>query len=804
MEDRDPSAPADSCTECGAPLPPTGEACPRCRTIDAAAVPPQAPHTGPKRVAHYVILRELGAGGMGTVFEAFDEAMERKVALKVLSRRHAPSDKADLRFAQEAWIAGKLNHPNLVKVYERGAWEDLSFYAMEIVDGGSLADVLSNMRRWGRDDRLGLEFDSPGYVRWAIERVIAAARGLDYAHRSGVVHRDVKPMNLLLDRAQGTLKVADFGLAIDTEVTRMTSAGKALGTPVYMAPEQILGKQGEIGPPTDVYALGVTLFEMLTLELPYAGPTQQLYMSAVLSGAIRRASKLNRRVSRDLETVLRKAMEKDPKERYRMAGELGDELERVLAFRPILAVPPGRIEKVWKWARRKPVHATLIGFLVLAAPTFVFLTQRTVEQRRLSRQVSLRALEQRMLALHQRDEFSGLVGVASEILDLEPRHVRARYERAVSSMWLSKQLRGREADRSQQLERQALEDVSRLVGEHPRVPWPYQLRAFVLASLGRNDDAGAAPTLAQEHAPEALSEQDLILSSLTASAQGNDALAVDLLSRMIAERAGQVDAVKLRAAAYERLGRAEEAIQDYRLAAGLNPEDSLARYDLGVLLTRSGKLEDGARYLEGVEDLGGQAAEGRSDNLLARARAAVSLGRSQDALELFRRAEKEARDGLALRPDLPWLHVNLGASLLEQHRQLHPADRKLLWESMDHANEALGIWRDRKDPQSVTGYGAALSNLCDVLIEMSALDRALPVCREVTERAPTEATGFYNLAGVHARSGRTDDALAALERDVALGDRDWLYLGQDPWFATLRHDRRFRAILDRMKRDAAD
>ncbi len=784
-------------------MPPGGEPCLRCRTVGPETLQVESSHGGPKRVAHYVILRELGAGGMGTVFEAFDEAMERKVALKVLSRHHAPSDKADLRFAQEAWIAGKLSHPNLVKVYERGTWEELSFFAMELVEGGSLADVASNMRRWGRDDRLGIEFNSPEYVRWAIEQVIAASRGLDYAHRNGVVHRDVKPMNLLLDPAPGALKVADFGLAIDSEVTRMTTVGKALGTPVYMAPEQILGKQREIGPPTDVYALGVTLFEMLTLELPYTGQTQQLYMSAVLSGEVRRASKLNRRVSRDLETVLRKAMEKDPADRYAMAGGLGDDLENVLAFRPIRAVAPGRLERTWKWARRKPVNAALIGFLLLALPTFAFLAQRTVEQRHLSRQVSLERLRARMLWLHQRDDYPRLVEIASEILELDPRDVRGRYERAVCAASLARQLRAADPARSQQLERQALEDASRLVEEHPRAAWPYQLRAFVLDTLGRGDEAVAARALADERAREAPSEQDVILSALTASAQGNDALAAEQLSEMIASHPGSRDAVKIRAATYKRLGRFDEAIQDYRLAAGLNPDDVLVRYDLGVLLSKSGKLDEGARYLEAARALGAPVAEGLSEHFNARAEAAESAGRSAEALDLFRRAEREARAGLDLDPSLGWLHVNLGWSLREQHRLAGGVDAGKLSEATSHYSEALAGWKEATNPNAREGYATALLNLCDILIQAGRLDEALAVCKELTERAPADAAGFYNLAGVYARMGRRDEAHAALARDFALGDRDWEYLAGDAWFESLRSDPRFRAIVDRMKGAAA-
>src|SRR5262249_53547629 len=160
--------------------------------------------TSLRRVAHFRIERELGAGGMGTVYLAHDERMNRKVALKVMSR-HQSSEKAGRRFEQEAWIAGRLDHPNIVKVHERGASEELSFYAMEVLDGGPLAHVIERLRRAGADDTLGLRFGTAEYIHWVVRAIIAAARGLEFAHRAGVVHRDIKPMNLLLSRALKTI-----------------------------------------------------------------------------------------------------------------------------------------------------------------------------------------------------------------------------------------------------------------------------------------------------------------------------------------------------------------------------------------------------------------------------------------------------------------------------------------------------------------------------------------------------------------------------------------------------------------------
>jgi tetratricopeptide (TPR) repeat protein len=786
---------AGTCARCGAPLPSGDYPCAKCtETIDDASAAQRPTYTGPRRVASYVILREIGSGGMGTVFEAFDEAMGRKVALKVLSRQHSLSARAGARFAQEAWIAGKLSHPNLVKVHDRGTWEDLSYYAMELVEGGSLAEVLSNMRRWGRDDRLGLEFKSPRYVRWAVEQVIATAGALDHAHRHGVVHRDVKPLNLLLDRELGVLKVTDFGLAIDSEATRLTTEGKLLGTLLYMAPEQILGKQREIDARTDIYALGVTLFELLTLELPYTGKSQELYLNAVLTTEARKASRLNRHVGRDLEIVIHKALEKDPRDRYASAADLAADLGNVLSLRPIQAVPPGRLDRVWKWVRRKPVHAALVGIVVVTVPVLGVLTDRALDQRRLSRQVTLDRLVERMNRLEQRGDDPRIVEAASEVLRLDPDEAYARRARSVSAARVSVELREGDPAGATAAERMAIDDAALLVERFPQAAWPYTLQALVLSILGRDDEASRARALAEERAGGDPSDLDLHLGALNALDAGDPERAVTLLSTVIARRPDSESARRDRAEAYARLGRLKEAIEDYSIAAALNPQDPLTRFNLARLLTKVGRYDEAAQFLQGVKDLGAVANVGLSANLLAQGGAA----QGDEALALFQEAEREARAGLALDRTLPWLHINLGASLMEQQRLAAQPDEAAMAEATRSYEQALKS-SDGRDPKSKEVHDTAVANLCDLLIQSSDPERALEICGEAVELFPTNPVAFYNLAGVHAQMGRADEALAALERDFELGDRDWQYLSEDAWFASLRADPRFLALVERMR-----
>ena len=798
----DPDAPTQAvCPGCGAGLAAPGGPCPNCTVTKVGGGPSEAraTFTGPKRIAGYRIVRELGAGGMGTVFEAHDEKMNRRVALKVLSRHQASTEKSVDRFAQEAWIAGKLDHPNLVKVYERGAWEELHYFAMELVRGGSLADVVDNLRRWGRDDRLGLQFGTAEYVAWALRTVIAAARGIDYAHRQGVVHRDIKPVNLLLSADSGAVKIADFGLAIDSDVTRMTTTGRAMGTLAYMPPEQILGRREAIGPPTDVYALGVTLFELLTLALPYSGDTQQLYMNAVLTSEARHSRKLNPRVGRDLDIVIGKALEKNAADRYASAAAFADDLDNVLHFRPIVASPPGRLMRIAKWTRRKPIHAALIATIVIAVPTVAFLAERALEGRRHARVDRIEQLAQQVRWSWARGAYGETLGLATEILKLDPGNIAALGSRSSSYVKLALEAPQDEAAKYRSA---ALRDIDALIVAAPTAAWPYRLEADTLVKFGRTAEAGAAEAQASRRRPAEPSYQDLFFDADIADRSGAFEKAAKLFGAALAVKPQDVGALRGRASALESAGHLLGAVQDYRLALAINPDDYISQFLLGRLLTRTGSPEEGEKHLRQVaqsrpNDF--RVLEAIADNFVQRGREAMGRNDREAAAQLFARAETDSRRSVALAPDSPWAHLNLGASVMEQNRLQPNPNTALIEDALSHYETARELMRRIPGGERSQEYRASLVNSCDALIQARSLDRALAVCTEVTRGLP-DAAGYYNLAGVHALSGRKDDALQALDKDLALGDRDWKYLEADAWFASLRSDPHFLELLARMRR----
>lgn len=321
--------------------PPDGE------TATVLSAPPFSiqPGDAPHRLGKFELLEELGSGSFGIVFRARDRELDRLVAIKLL-RAGRLASQADLdRFLREARSAAQLKHPGIVSLYGTGQTaEGGSYLVEEFVEGQTLAARIEKQRFTPRQ---------------AAELAAQVADALDYAHRHGVVHRDVKPSNILLD-GDRQAHLMDFGLAkreIDDEL--VTLEGEVLGTPAYLSPEQAAGDSHRVDPRSDVYSLGVVLYEMLTGERPFRGNRRMLLVQ-VLEDEPRPPRRLNDRIPRDLETICLRAMAKSPAKRYQTAGELADDLRRYLQGDAIRARPASRAERLWHWCRRNPLAASLL------------------------------------------------------------------------------------------------------------------------------------------------------------------------------------------------------------------------------------------------------------------------------------------------------------------------------------------------------------------------------------------------------------------------------------------------------------
>ncbi len=308
------------------------------------------------RLPDYQVVCCLGRGGMGVVYRARQVALNRPVALK----RLRPADERDVARARaEAEARARLQHPNIVQIYEVFRHEGATYLALELVEGGSLAARLQG---------------KPQPPRATAELIEPVARAVHFAHGHGIVHRDLKPANILL-QAHGLQpvglavpKISDFGIAKHLFADAgTTQEGEVIGTPAYMAPEQAAGQLDAVGPATDVYSLGVILYEMLTGRVPLQGPTTLGTLLLVRTQEPVPPRRLQPQVPRDLETICLKCLEKEPARRYASAAELADDLRRFLAGEAVRARPTPAWERGWKWARRRPLVAALSAGIVLVA-----------------------------------------------------------------------------------------------------------------------------------------------------------------------------------------------------------------------------------------------------------------------------------------------------------------------------------------------------------------------------------------------------------------------------------------------------
>ncbi len=332
------------------------------------------PEPLPEHIGPFRVIRELGRGGMGVVLEAVEEPLNRRVALKVLPPELLSSPSARARFRREAELAARLDHSGIATIYGAGVENDRPWIAMRYVEGRTLARAIADTRR---DARAGgascVRLASTGARGREAALLVASllskvARALHSAHEQGVLHRDIKPSNIIV-APDGSPVLLDFGLAI-AEVSdgrSLTSTGEAPGTPAYLTTESVSGELPRPDVQSDVYALGVTLYECLALRRPFDAPTPAALYHAILTGAPAGVRVLNTSVSRDLAVVTATAMERDRGRRYRSASALADDLEACVAGRPIAARPVPLYGRVLRWARREPRLALAIAAAIVIA-----------------------------------------------------------------------------------------------------------------------------------------------------------------------------------------------------------------------------------------------------------------------------------------------------------------------------------------------------------------------------------------------------------------------------------------------------
>lgn len=441
------------------------------------------------QITGFEILELAGRGGSGVAYRAYDQQLKRTVAIKLLHSVTSQDGVQKQQLIREAEAAASLVHPAIIQVHQIGETNGAPYLVMEYIDGQSLADVLR---------------EAPLPIEDAIEVVVAVAQAIDHAHSKGVIHRDIKPGNVLLDQ-DGRPYVCDFGLArqLDSEFTLHTT-GDVVGTPAYMSPEQARGEP--VTAASDVYSLGAVLYHCLTGRPPYQAATPWEIMTQVMTNDPPSVRQLNPAVPRDLETICGVALQKTASRRPASAGELADELERYRDGKPILSRPTGRLEKLWKLCRRSPAITSLICVSVLAISAVAIIS--TISARQVSGALT-QAESARDEASVQRDvAFDAMKNLIHEVHDTLQRReasIEARAEILTAAIKGLQQLIDTGSDR---------EDI-RIAMAEARNRYGY-----ILTQQGRNSEAEkeyfqAADILEQNPSAEGMIEAAQTYCNLT-------------------------------------------------------------------------------------------------------------------------------------------------------------------------------------------------------------------------------------------------------------------------------------------------
>jgi tetratricopeptide (TPR) repeat protein len=651
------------------------------------------------RIGGYRLVRELARGGMGVVYHAHSLSLDRPVALKVMRDALAPDPEDVERFLLEARAAARLRHPGIVGVHEVGQDEGRWFIAMDLVEGESLkARVLR---------------DGPLPAREAAKVALGLARALAYAHERSILHRDVKPANVLLGE-DGAPLLTDFGLAKDVGAGReergLTATGMAVGTPAYMPPEQAEGDASRVDRRADVYGAGATLFEMLVGRAPFGGKTALSVLEAVINQAPPRPSAARPDLDRDLETICLTCLEKDPARRYGSADALADDLEAYLAHRPIRARPVGPLGRAARWARRHPVAAgtlCVVALLALTSGVGAWAWQAGLARARAEDLARRRAGLERVLERHDAgDPAADLVrAAASEDAALVVAVLGPRLE--------------------------ALADDLRALG-----------RALYLEAGSPDEGERAAGLSPVEGLAGAV---DAWVAGAVSPAQ---AAALRAAEERLARRAARGTALQPPTFAELVTARASEALGPRLLAADAVCV-ALGRAGPGAVLPL-------ARYLDALHD---------GERAVAPAQALCETGdpRGQEAvLRALRRLGERGPSAAPLRRALERVRadVTLAGDGARAHLERAQArlDKDDLAGAIDDATRALALEPD---------LGAAWTLRARArLRERRGAEGALEDARRAVELAPEDEEAWLALGNAHRRRHHVQEALAAFERAV--------------------------------------
>lgn len=710
-------------------------------------------------IGGYRIVREVGRGGMGVLYEARD-VEDGVVALKLLSPTLALSDFAADRFRRECALTAKLDHPGIIHVFEFGQARDRDFFAMELIVRGGCDRWIEQRKQIHAEHPRGIASLGVQHCRDSALLVAKVAEALHHAHRAGIIHRDVKPSNILL-RDDATPVLTDFGLAREEGLPSLTTTGDFAGTPYYVSPEQALGGRGRVDHRADIYSLGATLFEMLTLEPPFPGQSAPEVFAKVVTKDAPDPRERNPMIPPPLAFIVMKALERDPDRRYASAEALGDDLRHWLAGRPTIARSPSLVERYRKYRRSEPVRATLLAAALVVLPSAaiaaIVLVPKYLSSRAEDARLTLeRAVDDAFVLLLAQRANDALQRFDS-ILTRTPDSLDAQLGRVVAMFWLDDPIGAkRELDRVRSPDRQVaavLNEVRDTLNGKPVGPSSTlsALSAFVegviqlrRATHGMGDVlSDAVALLGRANAIAARPRLSFVFARAQAAYFAKD-LAAARDSADTAKRHWP-DAVATRWCTVWDLSLREPraAIREaQRLAGAAGFSEHEVLVDLLFSIARRGDRFLVREIIEGFH-LDSSNRPERASQAFTMGNCLVRVGDWTDGIELLKAAVHR-------QPTAAEFHLALGQSLNAASRE---AEAIMYFEIAN-----------RLAPCNIS----ALANLGSTLVSLGEVERGLEYCARARELGPEVAEAYFSSANALQTAGRNEDALRFAERAIEL------------------------------------
>ncbi len=757
-------------------------------TIDTGAqLPPAAPAAAPakkrQKVGPYEILGQIAQGGMGVVYRVRDPKLGREVALKMLIGGAWTSGDMQKRFLREAHILADLSHPGIVAIHAIGVEEGVPYYTMELVRGETL-------NRYLKSSQLPL----PQKLRI----FLMCCEAVHYAHMKGVIHRDLKPANILVTPDHRPV-VLDFGIAhlAETDVSaQMTQSGIVMGTPAYMSPEQAQGRSREVDVRTDVYALGIILYEMATGRTPFQADDSYTLMKAVIEEAPPRPSILTAGISGDLEAVILKAIHKEADKRYVSAHALAEDLKNYLAGKVVEALPDTPTYRLRKWVlRHRELTFSVTGAALVLACLGTWSIARVYQGGREAQAARLRAEEALGTAQAERDKAEQAKKSAQAERDKavaaeqkataafqRMQEEQARREAVESEQKEEKQRRERRSQAERFLEMadrspkpvEALKACDRALETDPTCVQAHQKRGGVLQALGRPEEALKAYDQALDLDPSYAQAQERRGGILLALGKPTEALAAfdQALAIDPAYALAQLD----RAQAFQALKQPEEALQACDRALAVDPSFVQAQVQRGLLLASQGKTQEALKALEKGLELDPR----NLPALEARAGLLLTLGndRLDEALKSFdallemdpARAAFHCGRGIALQRKGKLVEtlkafdraLELDPRCVQAylHRGIFQQTQGRLEEALKSFDQAIAI--DPRQARALAGRGT-------VLLKQAKHEEAVEALKRATALDPTQAQDFFTLGKAFQAVDRPQEAAEAYRTALDLG-----------------------------------